>query len=191
MDKTWDNIEIAIGNAKDNVQTKMDQDETIKDIVDAGGNMYDVMNYVKDEKDKAVSEAINGKQPTEEELLKQTLDWAEKQQNKEWERENEIRKETQEREDSALQRWGADARKAGINPNLFNGQGAASGGGITSATGLNMTQYETVANRLLTEWETMVNQDFERNENKKDRYNNIIKGLLNLAGLGVLAGKKK
>ena len=191
MDKTWDNIEIAIGNAKDNVQTKMDQDETIKDIVDAGGNMYDVMNYVKDEKDKAVSEAINGKQPTEEELLKQTLDWAEKQQNKEWERENEIRKETQEREDSALQRWVADARKAGINPNLFNGQGAASGGGITSATGLNMTQYETVANRLLTEWETMVNQDFERNENKKDRYNNIIKGLLNLAGLGVLAGKKK
>lgn len=127
-----------------------------------------------------------------ESALNNALKWAEEQQKKEWEREDEIRKEVQAREDNALQRWTEDARKAGINPNLFSGQGAASGGGITAATGLNMSQYETTANRLLTEWEKMVDQEFERNENKKDRFNNIMKNIIGLASLGAFSkiGKK-
>lgn len=196
LDTTFDNIETAIGMTKDYAQEKIDekknQEATVQAIKDAGGSMIDVGKYLGEEKEKAINEAKYGKQPTEEELLEQTLQWAEEQQNKEWERENAIRKETQEREDSALQRWVADAQKAGINANLFSGQGAASGGGITSATGLNMSQYETTANKLLEEWKTMVEQDFERNENRKDRYNKIMTGLLNLAGLGFFAkGRKK
>lgn len=118
------------------------------------------------------------------------MKWAEQQQQKEWEREDQIRKETQEREDTAIQRWVEDVRKAGINPNLFSGTGAASGGGITSATGLNTSKYEAQAEKLLTEWETMVEQEFKKEENKKDRFNNIMKSLLNLAGLGIFAGKR-
>lgn len=140
----------------------------------------------KNEKEKAFNEYVHGKDTSLEDSMK----WAEEQQKKEWERENEIRKETQEREDTAIQRWAEDVRKAGINPNLFSGTGAASGGGITSATGLNTSKYEAQAEKLLAEWETMVEQEFKREENKKDRFNNIMKSLLNLAGLGIFAGKR-
>ena len=183
----------AIDQAKESVNKKIEKDENFHKILYEVGPV-EAIDYYKSEEEKekqSVLDEIYGKEPTEEELLQQTLQWAEEQQNKEWMRENEIRRETQEREDNALQRWVEDARKAGINPNLFNGQGATSGGGITSATGLNMSQYETVANRLLTEWETMVNQEFEKNQNKKDRINNIMRGLINLAGLGILAKMKK
>ena len=195
LDTTFNNIETAIGMAKNFAQPKIDekknQEATIQAIEDAGGNIFDVANYLSTEKEKAVSEAINGKQPTEEELLQKALDWATSEQEKAFAREDAIRKETQEREDNAWQRSIKDMQAAGVNPNLVNASAAASGGGITSATGLNMSQYETTANKLLEEWKTMVEQDFEKNENRKDRYNNIMKGLLNLAGLGIFASKKK
>ena len=140
----------------------------------------------KKEKEQAFNEYIYGKDTSLEDSMK----LAEEQQKREWEREDQIRRETQEREDTAVQRWVEDVRKAGINPNLFSGTGAASGGGITSATGLNTSKYEAQAERLLTEWETMVEQEFKREENKKDRFNNIMKRLLNLAGLGIFAGKR-
>lgn len=168
--------------------TKYMQD-SIKKLLESGASLGDITGFIKDKRNESVNKAleeING--PTED-PLQSALQWAEEQQKKEWAREDEIRKETQEREDNALQRWVEDARKAGINPNLFNGQGAASGGGITAATGLNMSQYETAANKLLTEWETMVNQEFERNENKKDRFNNLMRSILSLATLGAFTRK--
>ena len=180
-----------IDTAKKDVQEQIDVKKRAEKAAEEGANILEITKYLQGVKEEKINEILYGDKPSEEDLLNQTLKWAEEQQAKEWERENEIRKETQEREDSALQRWVEDARKAGINPNIFSGQGAASGGGITSATGLNMTQYETVANRLLTEWETMVNQEFEKEENKKDRINNIMRGLINLAGLGIFAGKTK
>lgn len=201
-DGTFQNVETPIGQAvslfgqaidqtKENINNQVKFDENFDKILHEVGPV-EAIDYYKSEKEKekqAVLDEVYGN--TEDTTLQDTLKWAEEQQAKEWAREDEIRKETQAREDSALQRWVADAQRAGINPNLFSGQGAASGGGITSATGLNMSQYETVANRLLTEWETMVNQEFEKNENKKDRFNNIMRGLLNLAGLGIFASKKK
>lgn len=140
----------------------------------------------KNEKEQALNEYTYGKDTSLEDAMK----WAEEQQQKEWQRENDLMYQTWEREDTAVQRWAEDVRKAGINPNLFSGTGAASGGGITSATGLNTSKYEAQAEKLLTEWETMVDQEFKREENKKDRFNNIMKSLLNLAGLGIFAGKR-
>lgn len=162
----------------------MIEDKTKENIIVPMGGMRGVGQVMK-----IVAQKIN---PTagKDTSLEDSMKWAEEQQKKEWEREDQIRKETQEREDTAVQRWVEDVRKAGINPNLFSGTGAASGGGITSATGLNTSKYEAQAERLLTEWETMVEQEFKREENKKDRFNNIMKNLLNLAGLGIFARKR-
>lgn len=198
MDNTFQNIEQAIGTTKNNVlenqksynNTEYMQD-SIEKLLNAGAGLTDITSFIKDKKNESVNKALEEINGPKEDPLQAAMQWAEEQQAKEWAREDEIRKETQEREDSAVQRWTEDVQKSGINANLFSGQGAASGGGITSATGLNMSQYETAANRLLTEWETMVNQEFEREENKKDRFNNIMRGLINLAGLGIFAGSKK
>lgn len=182
LDTTFNNIETAIGLAQDKM--------TISEIGNAVASGVANANPISNELQFQM-QANAEKENQENDTLQQTLQWAEDQQAKEWERENAIRKETQEREDNAWQRAIKDMQAAGVNPNLVNASAAASGGGITSATGLNMSQYETTANKLLEEWKTMVEQDFERNENRKDRYNNIMKGLLNLAGLGIFAGKKK
>lgn len=193
-DKTNENIIVPMGGmgavaqvmkmTAQNIKTTA-EDEALSKL--SKGEQY-IANKLKEknEKEQAFNEYIYGKDTSLEDSMK----WAEEQQKKEWEREDEIRKETQEREDTAVQRWAEDVRKAGINPNLFSGTGAASGGGITSATGLNTSQYEAQAERLLTEWETMVEQEFKREENKKDRFNNIMKSLLNLAGLGIFARKR-
>lgn len=179
----------AIDQAKESVNKQVKFDENFDKILHEVGPV-EALDYYKSEKEKekqAVLEEVYGK--NEDTTLQDTLKWAEEQQAKEWAREDALRKETQEREDNAWQRAVKDMQAAGINPNLVNASAAASGGGITSATGLNMSQYETQANRLLEEWKTMVEQDFEKNENRKDRYNNIMKGLLNIATLGIFAKK--
>lgn len=66
-------------------------------------------------------------------------------------REDEIRKETQAREDTAYQRATEDMRKAGIDPNLHGVTQATSGGGITNASRNDMTYIQNLADMLLQE----------------------------------------
>lgn len=100
--------------------------------------------------------------------------------NEEWARADNIRKEAQEREDNALQRWRIDAEKAGINPNLALGfTGAASGGGISNETksvDYTMTQaeYEAAYDKLMKE----IDLKFQGSEAEKDRFIEIFKSLL-------------
>lgn len=92
-----------------------------------------------------------------------------------WEREDAIRKETQEREDTAYQRAVEDMRKAGINPNLVGINPANSGGGIISATGQNLisTEMSGIVSQAIAE----INNTVKADENQKDRISDIIKTL--------------
>lgn len=104
--------------------------------------------------------------------------WAEEQRNALWAREDQIRKETQEREDNAWQRAVADMRKAGVNPNLVNAGPAASGGGITSATQMDMS---TITNQMDIDAEKiqqLIDHAFEGKENEKQQFMDIFGDLL-------------
>ncbi len=104
--------------------------------------------------------------------------WAEEQQQKLWAREDAIRKETQQREDTAWQRSVEDMKKAGINPNLVNAQPAESGGGITQATQMDMS---TIANQMDIDSEKiqqLIDQAFEGRENEKKQFMDIFGNLL-------------
>lgn len=106
------------------------------------------------------------------------LSFMEEQQKKQWEREDTIRKETQAREDSAYQRTVKDMQAAGINPNLMNVSPAASGGGITNATGLDYTAYTNNLKETLTLLEQEIENTFKEDENKKDRFSQLISSLI-------------
>lgn len=92
-----------------------------------------------------------------------------------WEREDAIRKETQEREDTAYQRAVEDMRKAGVNPNLVGVNPASSGSGIISATGQNLisTEMSGIVSQAIAE----INNTVKANENQKDRITDIIRTL--------------
>ena len=92
-----------------------------------------------------------------------------------WEREDAIRKETQEREDTAYQRAVEDMRKAGINPNLVNVSPAGSGGGITQATG--QGSMSTEMSGVIQEAIANINNTVKADENQKDRISDIIRTL--------------
>ena len=104
-------------------------------------------------------------------------------QKEQWAREDEIRKETQAREDSALQRAVEDAKKAGINPNLINIQPAASGGGITSATGIDYNGAQIEVEKYLTEIENMLDRELKADENQKDRFSDLLRGVITAAAI--------
>lgn len=101
-----------------------------------------------------------------------------------WDREDAIRKETQEREDTAYQRAVADMRLAGINPNLTGVQPAQSGGGITNATtnesSIN-TQLQIIAQKAIAEME----KDVKLSEGEKNRATSIIASAI-IAGARLL-----
>ena len=130
---------------------------------------------------------INGSSTVD---FESALKWAEEQQAKQWEREDAIRKETQEREDSAYQRAVADMRKAGINPNLLNVNPAESGGGITNATGINDTVYQAELEKYITQLEQDFNEYFTGSENEKDRMMQGISTIIMLVSLMAKFGKK-
>lgn len=92
-----------------------------------------------------------------------------------WAREDAIRKETQEREDTAYQRAVEDMRKAGINPNLAGVSPAGSGGGITQATGQGLISTEMSG--IIQEAIAQINNTVKADENQKNRISDIIKTL--------------
>lgn len=119
-------------------------------------------------------------------------DWAKEMQERQWEREDAIRAETQAREDSAWQRAVEDMQKAGVNPNLVNAGPAASGGGITSATGIDYTVYEKEMEKELALLEQFIDNEFNASENQKDRLTNLIGRIISMGGLiGAASARKK
>ena len=84
------NIEKSQNNTNDNVETNKEKAPIIQDTTNDN-----------------VETSIGGN----------WQDWAKEMQERQWEREDAIRAETQAREDSAWQRAVADMQKAGVNPN--------------------------------------------------------------------------
>lgn len=124
----------------------------ITEINEANGNTQDIEN--------TQDTTITSNTPSIEEL---------------WEREDAIRKETQEREDTAYQRAVEDMRKAGINPNLAGLSPAGSGGGITQATGQGLISTEMSG--IIQEAIAQINNTVKADENQKNRISDIIKTL--------------
>lgn len=104
-----------------------------------------------------------------------------------WAREDAIRKETQEREDTAYQRAIEDMRKAGINPNLVGINPASSGGGITQATG--QQSLTTAMSGIIEQTIAEINNTVKANENQKDRINDIIKSFAQVLAMKILLKK--
>lgn len=121
-------------------------------------------------------------------------------QNKIWEREDTIRKETQEREDTAYQRAVEDMRKAGINPNLVGINPANSGGGIVNAGNV-MGNKSSTQSAEIEKMKTLLNNDLQKyitdannlvksgiatEQNLMNLLNNIISVAGKLGGLALL-----
>lgn len=114
------------------------------------------------------------------------INWLEEQQNKNWEREDAIRKETQEREDNAYQRAVADMKAAGINvAALSNITPAASGGGITQASRMDMSALTSQMQVDSEELQQLLDQYFKGDQNAKDRVTELIGKLITFAGLAL------
>lgn len=159
-----DKVENKINKVFPNLIPK--REDELKDIIT--NDTQEKINEIKN----IDNEIINEKS---EEETKNALEEA-------YRREDEIRKETQEREDTAYQRAVEDMKKAGINPNIFAGaSAAASGGGITNASRKDftkeMSKYEATIELLLT----IINNEFKGSENEKDRIAKTIQ-----TGLGLI-----
>jgi hypothetical protein len=110
------------------------------------------------------------------------MKWAEEQQKKLWEREDQIRRETQAREDTAYQRAVEDAKKSGINvAAMGNINPAQSGGGITQATGIDQGVITQSMSNDIQKLIKNITNNFEGNENEKDRLQSMLS-----AGIGAL-----
>lgn len=110
-----------------------------------------------------------------------------KMRDEQWAREDEIRKETQLREDTAIQRQVKDMWRAGVNPNLMNVTGAESGGGITNATGIDYSVYQGEVEKVIAEFTNAYNNAFKDTENAEDRLVDLAQSVMNLIGLFSLA----
>ena len=99
-----------------------------------------------------------------------------------WEREDEIRKHVEVREDTAYQRAVADMKKAGINPELLGVQPASSGGGISSASRLDNSLLNTDLSGVYSELIAQLNNEVKIDENQKDRILSIVNNFVDVAG---------
>ena len=158
-------IEAGIETAKDEIK------EPIKNITDTITNPIKETYVPSSEENAKTNEDFNanGNSNPIEDAKNEKEDYL----NRIWEREDKIRKETQEREDNAYQRAVADMRKAGINPNLVGINPANSGGGISNATMPESTlnaEISAYSQQLIAE----LARELELNENKKDRLANIL-----------------
>lgn len=142
-----------------------------------------VKPLIKDETDKNLEYGINAN-----EIIQKGFDNAKKLQEEQWAREDEIRKHVEEREDSAWTRSVRDMINAGINPNLVNASPAASGGGITNATGMDYTLYEKEFDKNLELLMQEIEQNFKGEQADKDRVLKLIQSIITVGGL--LAVKK-
>ncbi len=99
-----------------------------------------------------------------------------------WEREDEIRKHIEEREDSAYQRAVADMKKAGINPELLGVNPANSGGGIIQASRMDTSLLNTDLSGAYSELIAQLNNEVKIDENQKDRILSIVNNFVDVAG---------
>ena len=206
----------AISIPKEEVTTKPKEDitERIDDKSWETSNLYPPM--ITPEKGENTMENVTIQQPEKDEgeyniSYAGLEEWLLQQQERLWAREDQIRKETQEREDNAYQRAVADARKAGINVNLMDIQPATSGGGISSGTAIYSGMLEnamsghssrfinsqnigsqeyiaelTNATKIL---EAQINNNFKGSENEKNRILELIEEIINGAAM-IYAFKK-
>ena len=124
------------------------------------------------------------------------LNEAIKLRDEEWARADAIRKETQEREDTAYSRGIQDLRNSGVNVNLLGNVSAApTGGGITNETGsvnyaLAEKEYQAQIDLLMQE----IEHNFQGNQAEKDRIKDLVKSILTagalLGGAGIKAAGK-
>lgn len=157
------------------VSSKISDGEVV-DTINKGVDYYYKPDLLpdKDNKDNTSTEigAINSD-------LKESLS---NDQKELWEREDEIRKHVEEREDSAYQRAVADMKKAGINPELLGVSPASSGGGITSASRLDNSLLNTDLSGAYSELIAQLNNNVKVDENQKDRILSIVNNFVDLAG---------
>lgn len=107
---------------------------------------------------------------------------------KAYQREDEIRKHVEEREDTAYQRAVADMKAAGINPELLGVTPAVSGGGITSASRKDYSVYTAKMQAQYSLLEQEIQNNFQGDQNKKDRIMDLVKSLI--SGASILFGAK-
>lgn len=100
-----------------------------------------------------------------------------------WDREDAIRKEAQEREDTAYQRAVKDMQQAGINPNLMNVQPASAGGGITQVNSQTAQGIREAMTNTAGIIQHMIDNNFKGDENEKDRFMQSITSLVALAAM--------
>lgn len=107
-------------------------------------------------------------------------------QKAEWERADKIRKETQEREDTAWQRAIRDINASGANANLLNVSPAASGGGIIATQNTQASAYTEKLKTITDYIQQQIENNFKGDENEKDRF---MKGIATLVSLSLLLGR--
>lgn len=105
-----------------------------------------------------------------------------------WAREDKIREHIEAREDSAWQRAVEDMKKSGINPNLVDAGPAQSGGGLSSASGMDYTMQQEEYDRETQKIIQAIANEFQMNENQKDRLTDLLGRLLGAGG--TMAGAK-
>jgi hypothetical protein len=141
-----------------------------------GKQVWSGINRILDTTYQNIEEPVNYRQQAIED------------QERLWAREDKIREHIEAREDSAYQRAVEDARKAGINANLIDLNPAQSGGGISSASGMDYTLQQEEYDRETQKIIQAIANEFQMNENQKDRLSDLLGRLLGAGG--TIAGAK-
>ena len=123
------------------------------------------------------------------------VDFLTQLRDEQWAREDEIRAETQAREDNAYSRAIEDLRNSGVNVNLLGSiSPAGSGGGITNATGMDTGMLEKQIDAETNLLIKTIEQNWKGEQNDLDRVIQSITSVLQIAGqlgAGYLIGKGK
>lgn len=100
------------------------------------------------------------------------------QQEALWKREDEKQKHIEQREDTSVSRYVEDLRRSGVNPNIYNGGQAASGGGITNATQADYTMDIAEFNKSYELLMQEIELKFKGDQTEKDRIAGLIDSLI-------------